>query len=55
MDKTLEILAEKGYNINNIVAILKLKNGEKDKDQIDKDIVFMLPSFDELVLKKFNY
>ena len=52
MDKTLEILAEKGYNINNIVAILKLKNGEKDKDQIDKDIVFMLPSFDELVLKK---
>ena len=29
MDKTLEILAEKGYNINNIVAILKLKNGEK--------------------------
>lgn len=29
MDKTLEILAEKGYNINNIVAILKLKNWGK--------------------------
>lgn len=43
MNETVDILINKGYNINNIIAILELNY---------INIVFMIPSFNELVLNK---
>lgn len=52
MNKTLEILATRNYNIDNIITILELKDVEKDKDVVDVDVAFMIPSFSELILSK---
>lgn len=52
MNKTLEILAARNYNIDNIITILELKDVGKDKDVVDMDVVFMIPSFNELILSK---
>lgn len=52
MNETLKILAEKGYNIDCIVAILEFKNVEKDNNILDTDVVFIIPSFNELILNK---
>lgn len=52
MNETLKILAEKGYNIDHIVAILEFKNVRKDSNITDIDMVFIVPSFNELILNK---
>ena len=52
MNETLKILAEKGYNIDCIVAILEFKDVEKDNNILDTDVVFIIPSFNELILNK---
>lgn len=52
MNETLKILAEKGYDIDHIVAILEFKNVKKDSNIIDVDMVFIVPSFNELILNK---
>lgn len=52
MNETLKILAEKGYNIDCIVAILEFKDAEKDTNILDADVVFIIPSFNELILNK---
>lgn len=52
MNETLKILAEKGYNIDCIVAILEFKDVEKDNNILDADVVFIIPSFNELILNK---
>ena len=52
MHKTLKILAEKGYNIDNIVAILEFKNVKTNREQKDVDMVFIIPSFNELILSR---
>lgn len=52
MNETLKILAEKGYNIDCIVAILEFKDVEKDTNILDADVVFIIPSFNELILNK---
>lgn len=52
MNETLKILAEKGYNIDCIVAILEFKDAEKDNNILDADVVFIIPSFNELILNK---
>lgn len=52
MNETLKILAEKGYNIDCIVAILEFKDAEKDTNILDADVVFIIPSFNELILSK---
>lgn len=52
MNETLKILAEKCYDINHIVAILEFKNVREDSNIMDVDIVFIVPSFNELILNK---
>lgn len=52
MNETLKILAEKGYNIDCIVAISEFKDVEKDNNILDADVVFIIPSFNELILNK---
>lgn len=52
MNETLKILAEKGYSVDHIVAILEFKNVRKDSNIIDVDMVFIVPSFNELILNK---
>lgn len=52
MNETLKILAEKGYNIDHIIAILEFKNVGNGNNITDVDMVFIMPSFNELILNK---